>query len=196
MLRYDQQTPPKATSGTNGTANGHSLAPDPQKPTPIDALLRRVSEWVSDREQVDESTRDSLAAVASSNTAKISLFRHVLGMKKAQRLTKLHAIIDKVEDKLYDPELLERIQNPSVLAWLLEQLGKTVKDESAYLERLTAPGAPGVDPAVQNMLRTMQVSEDHGERVAEIRKLDPQKRENVRRIFGKIARQAQRMYGT
>jgi hypothetical protein len=172
--------------------NGTALA---TRPTPIDPLLKRISEWVSDRDVVDPETRETLEVVAQSNTSKMNLFRQVMGMKKVQRLVKLHGLIEGVEDKLFSEDMLSKIKDPKLLLMMTNQLRELIKEDSSYIDRLVAPGA-GLDPAVQSLLHSMQTQEGDGTEVEEIKEIEPQKRESIRKVFAKIARQAQQRNGT
>lgn len=179
----------RAKKGANGTT---AVA---ERPTPIDPLLKRISEWVADRNTIDSETRSALELVATSNTSKLNLFRQILGMKKAQRLAKLHGYIDSVEDKLFNAEMIEKVKDPKLILMMVNQLRELIKEDSSYIDRLVAPGA-GLDAAVQSLLHSMQIREGEEAEVEEIKALEPQKRESIRKIFAKIARQAQKRNGT
>ncbi len=129
---------------------------------------------------IDDDGRAAILAATTNASAKMAAFNQMLGIRRANRLVRSQAWLDMVQDRLFDPAVIARVQNDPY--WWLN-LGKFLagvqKDDTDYIQQLGKTVQDAALSDARNVAKANDVKAD----TSAIEKIPPYTRERLRKIM-------------
>ena len=153
--------------------------------TPVDELLDKTTEWLTDRTPPDEQVVAALDTIVVGNNAKLRLYQNVLALKRAQRLQKLTGFVGSIEDKLFG--MAQRSGDAKDICMIGHFLKDTMKEDTSYVQRVVESGPLGT--GVQQVISSMHAKDEKTSvDLEEVRKVKSFRRDTLRSIVEKLVR--------
>lgn len=158
----------------------NEIVPDvPDVPSEtIDAVLKTVVAWAAQEHNLNDVESQSLRSLLGKSKAKLDIYMAALAMKKIQRLGKLMAFTDVIEDQLFDANKLAG-SPAQVLVRLLEVVTQSTQNAVEFLQvQQGAKSKDGRPTTVDNRQVNITVGSAAG--------LSPTSREKIRGLIDSL----------
>lgn len=146
-------------------------------------VLDPAVDWIVEQSPLSERDRSDLDQVASTNTAKLKLFLHIVAAQKVNDLRNLFTLIDEVKSKLYNKEKLD-FADTKTLVSMLRTLNEEKTESLGFIQSIVSDGAPGI--SVHSILAAVGRDESSLATAGQIKKMHPEKRESIRMVFAQL----------
>lgn len=150
-----------------------------------DEVLEAATRWLESASLTPED-RESIQRSTDDNIAKMAVFKHVLGQRRAKRLARNQDWLDEIQQRLMSDELMsKKADDPYWLLTVGQFLRGMQQDDTEYVQELSKKEEDLASARATIERQHMKSREDEATKL--LQSIPPHQREKLRKMMEALA---------